>query len=197
MGFTSVQNQSHYHLASWQIGWNNYVEKEVQIMPWCRPGNKPLSEPMLVIILMHIYASLGLSELITVFSRNMLTVDIPLLTHEDKPGVVKYGWAMGAPREFKDRCMLCLLYHCCAVYNIVLNHFIIRHTNASLMQDCSNCSLVLSHRFYYMESSCSQFQRLGSKMVLWLSYLYTVGRHYESTQLDMTWYYLQHCSNCL
>ena len=30
---------------------------------WCWSGNKPLSEPMVVILLMHIYTSLGLNEL--------------------------------------------------------------------------------------------------------------------------------------
>ena len=34
-----------------------------QIMAWCRPGNKPLSEPMMVTLPMHIYASLDLNEL--------------------------------------------------------------------------------------------------------------------------------------
>ena len=34
----------------------------VQIMAWCQPGDKPLSEPMMVSLLMHIYA-LGLNEL--------------------------------------------------------------------------------------------------------------------------------------
>ena len=33
-------------------------------MAWRRPGDKPLSEPMVVSLLMHIYASLCLNELI-------------------------------------------------------------------------------------------------------------------------------------
>ena len=32
----------------------NNIPSLVQIMAWCRPGNKPLSEPMLVSLLMHI-----------------------------------------------------------------------------------------------------------------------------------------------
>ena len=35
----------------------------VQIMAWRRPGDKPLSEPMMVSLPTHIYASLGLNEL--------------------------------------------------------------------------------------------------------------------------------------
>ena len=35
----------------------------VQIMAWRWSGAKPLSEPMMVSLLMHIYASLGLNEL--------------------------------------------------------------------------------------------------------------------------------------
>ena len=39
----------------------NNIPALVQIMAWRRPGNKPLSEPMLVSL--RIYASLGLNEL--------------------------------------------------------------------------------------------------------------------------------------
>ena len=31
-------------------------------MAWCQPGDKSLSEPMIVILLMHIYASLSPNE---------------------------------------------------------------------------------------------------------------------------------------
>ena len=41
----------------------NNIPALVQIMAWRRPGDKPLSEPMLVILLTHIYASLCLNEL--------------------------------------------------------------------------------------------------------------------------------------
>ena len=41
----------------------NNIPSLVQIMAWCRPGDKPLSEPMMVCLLMHIYESLGLNEL--------------------------------------------------------------------------------------------------------------------------------------
>ena len=49
--------------------WNLFVPKRPinnipalgQIMAWRRPGDKPLSEPMIVDI--HIYASLGINEL--------------------------------------------------------------------------------------------------------------------------------------
>ena len=36
----------------------------VQIMAWRRPGDKPLSETMMVNLLTHMYASFGLNELI-------------------------------------------------------------------------------------------------------------------------------------
>ena len=32
----------------------NNIQALVQIMAWCRPGDKPLSEPMMVSLLMHI-----------------------------------------------------------------------------------------------------------------------------------------------
>ena len=41
----------------------NNIPALVQIMAWRRPGDKPLSEPILVRLLTHIYASLGLSDL--------------------------------------------------------------------------------------------------------------------------------------
>ena len=37
----------------------------VQMMAWRRPGDKPLSEPVMVSLLTHVYASLGLNELDT------------------------------------------------------------------------------------------------------------------------------------
>ena len=37
-------------------------------MAWCQPDDKPLSESMMVSLLMHIYASLGPSELIENYS---------------------------------------------------------------------------------------------------------------------------------
>ena len=55
----------------------NNIPSLVQIMAWCWPGDKPLSEPMMVHLLTHIYASLCLSELshqhvlsMTLFIRN-------------------------------------------------------------------------------------------------------------------------------
>ena len=42
----------------------NNIPALVPIMAWCQPGNKPLSEPMMVSLLIHIsYALLGLNEL--------------------------------------------------------------------------------------------------------------------------------------
>ena len=44
----------------WKFHWRLFLRVQltipalVQIMAWCRPGNKPLSEPMLVCLMMHI-----------------------------------------------------------------------------------------------------------------------------------------------
>ena len=50
-------------------GLNNDIPSLVQIMAWRRPGDKPLSEPMIVSLVTHIYiyvyiyyTSLGLIE---------------------------------------------------------------------------------------------------------------------------------------
>ena len=42
---------------------NNNIPALVKIMAWRLPGDKPLSEPMMVSLLTHIYASLGLNDL--------------------------------------------------------------------------------------------------------------------------------------
>ena len=40
----------------------NNIPTLVQVMAWRRPGDKPLSKPMMVRLPTHIYASLGLNE---------------------------------------------------------------------------------------------------------------------------------------
>ena len=45
----------------------NNIPSLVQIMAWRRPGDKPLSEPMMVSLLTHICVILGLNELIVVY----------------------------------------------------------------------------------------------------------------------------------
>ena len=44
-------------------GPKNNIPGLVQMMAWCRLGDKPLSEPMMVVLLMHIYAVLVGDEL--------------------------------------------------------------------------------------------------------------------------------------
>ena len=46
----------------------NNIPPLIQIMAWRRPGDKPLSEPMMV--RQPTYASLGLNELKAMFSQN-------------------------------------------------------------------------------------------------------------------------------
>ena len=46
----------------------NNITALIQIIAWCQPGNKPLSEPM-ILIYWYIYASLGFNNL-TNFLRN-------------------------------------------------------------------------------------------------------------------------------
>ena len=43
--------------------WVNNIPALLQIMPWCRSGDNPLSESMLVQLTYFIYASLGLNAL--------------------------------------------------------------------------------------------------------------------------------------
>ena len=76
----------------------NNIPALVQIMAWRRPGAKPLSEPVTVSLLTHIYASLGLNELILktviigkirqVFILNQMTIkteDIKIYNIIDSP----------------------------------------------------------------------------------------------------------------
>ena len=52
----------------------NNIPEVVEIMAWRRPGDKPLSQPMMFSLLMHIYASLGFKELkITLVGPLVLT----------------------------------------------------------------------------------------------------------------------------
>ena len=44
----------------------NNIPAMLQIMAWRRRGDKPLSEPMMVRLPTHIYASLGLKDLINI-----------------------------------------------------------------------------------------------------------------------------------
>ena len=59
----------------------NNIPALVQIMAWRRPGDKPLSEPMMVSLLTHIYTSLGLNELIYVRGTNTYVFPLHLLLH--------------------------------------------------------------------------------------------------------------------
>ena len=65
----------------------NNIPALVQIMAWRRPGNKPLSEPIMVSLLMH-NASLGLNELI---------LHIFFSVHIHKPS--NGSWCMGIKGE--------------------------------------------------------------------------------------------------
>ena len=81
----------------------NNIPALVQIMAWRRPGNRPLSEPMLVSLSTHI-CSLGLNELI----------DIQLLAvwGETPPGKTRH-----ATSEWDDGYVMCkigLVFHCFA-----------------------------------------------------------------------------------
>ena len=53
----------------------NNISALVWIMAWHRPGNKPFSEPMMVNLLTHIYASLGLNELNPINHQLVTTYD--------------------------------------------------------------------------------------------------------------------------
>ena len=53
----------------------NNIQALVQIMAWRRPGDRPLSEP---IVYWHIYVSLGLNELKLCMGAVWKTVEIPI-----------------------------------------------------------------------------------------------------------------------
>ena len=52
-----------FHWSLFLKGSINNIPDLVQIMAWRLSGDKPLSEPMMVSLRLHIYASLGLNEL--------------------------------------------------------------------------------------------------------------------------------------
>ena len=52
----------------------NNIPVLFQIMAWCRTGDKVLSEPMMVRLLTHIYASLGPMAQLTIVCRITQTI---------------------------------------------------------------------------------------------------------------------------
>ena len=66
-----------FSLKFFPKGTIDYIIALVQIMAWRRPGDKPLSEPMMVN--WHIYASLCLSELM--FRELLITSENDLHMH--------------------------------------------------------------------------------------------------------------------
>ena len=106
-----------------------------QIMAWRRPGDKPLSEPMMVDLLTHImYESLGLNELInfvvlSVFHccRSHYLYRQEWLTHtalpEDLPGayfVCTFNDCLQGLRYIVNVCRKSFIKHGCVVWKLRL-----------------------------------------------------------------------------
>ena len=69
----------------------------VQIMAWRRSGDKPLSESIMVSLLTHIYASLGLDELSHMFSSisNTQVLDqLVWIRYSCRPRRAIFGWVL-------------------------------------------------------------------------------------------------------
>ena len=58
----------------------NNIPTLAQVMAWCRPGYKPLSEPVMIRVPTHIYASLGLNELRRTFHASRRLFHAPTRT---------------------------------------------------------------------------------------------------------------------
>ena len=81
----------------------NNIPALVQIMAWRRPGDKPLSEPMLLVY-WRIYASLGHNELTgiidesnavrkTYLKLNLVSLKTPYVHYRQKYGIFgKHNW---------------------------------------------------------------------------------------------------------
>ena len=52
--FSNVFSWMNMYKFCLSFHWSFFIPALVQIMAWCRPGNKPLSEPMMLSLLMHI-----------------------------------------------------------------------------------------------------------------------------------------------
>ena len=61
--FTMYWFRSEFHWSLFPKGPIKNIPALVHRMAWRRPSDKPLSEPMMIISLMHIWLSLGLNEL--------------------------------------------------------------------------------------------------------------------------------------
>ena len=88
----------------------NNIPALVQIMAWRRPGDKPLSEPMMVLVYWRIYASLGLNELYNQCST---------IIRRRHPIAKTWGQAVGWNHELKVQSKL-HNFGCSAVRNTVI-----------------------------------------------------------------------------
>ena len=89
----------------------NNIPELVQIMAWCRPGDKPLSEPMIVSSPTHIcvvYASLDLSELRYLYRYDFKTTNSNELIELRlfKPIVVKWHNMASVVNNSLGNCLL-------------------------------------------------------------------------------------------
>ena len=121
----------------------------VQIMAWCRPGSKPLSEPMMISLLLHIYASTVLNELTL---GKLLTIQA---VQEDKetvyalsiPGVT-FKELMTVITETKPESQTVLILHKTVM---ISDRWIILHASQSIVQHITGLILGLRQLVW---SSC-------------------------------------------
>ena len=87
----------------------NNIPALVQIMGWHRPGNKPLSELMMVRLLTHIYVtrSQWVKRLATIPSHHSSCWYHPWVLTEEIDGHTIFKWAMVIWTKWSNACIFC------------------------------------------------------------------------------------------
>ena len=108
----------------------NNITVLVHIMAWCQPGDKPLSEPMMIIVL----TDLCITRPQWVKIHRLHYVHCTLRFIEVERGYTGFTLSVClSVRLWTKSCPLCIFYN---MYNIIQIHFIFAHLIKQLQKVC-------------------------------------------------------------
>ena len=140
----------------------NNIPALVEIMAWCRPSDKPLSEPMIVSLLMNIYASLSFNELILKGDTNIACLWCVHCKFK--------AWSISAICHCRELCNKC----------VKLDRIIKYSTLQQVCQDCY-WAIVL-----FWQSLSWQIPQKFNPIQIITEHALRCG-----TELDIFWHYIQ------
>ena len=118
----------------------NNIPALVQIMAWCRPGDKPLSEPMMVSLLTHICVTRPQ------WVNEDCNVYVAMITHRVGCGIYLLG-------NICDFCMMCLHLQWDNWYSLA-HHYDLLHLLATRHDQLRLCSHVCFYGEIYNRRNC-------------------------------------------